>query len=286
MSLSGLLPLLGETEQFAALLNSLRASRAQAAVIAPDPATECTVAALWRESSAPVFVLTPNPESARRLHDRLFTWLGDSAPVFHFSETEDIPFERYVPDRVASHARLRALAAMRGEVSGVKQPLVIASVNAASQATLERSVFDSSTHTLSLRNRINLESQIRRWIDMGYVHEPTVEIPGTFSRRGGILDIFPVSSETPVRIELFDDEVESIRFFDPGTQRSAGKIRTITIPPALETLPRLADAERVQELLGKMDLVGTSEEAQRRIPSELSRVLEGEILDLLKEVTA
>ncbi len=279
MSLSGLLPLLGETEQFAALLNSLRASRAQAAVIAPDPATECTVAALWRESSAPVFVLTPNPESARRLHDRLFTWLGDSAPVFHFSETEDIPFERYVPDRVASHARLRALAAMRGEVSGVKQPLVIASVNAASQATLERSVFDSSTHTLSLRNRINLESQIRRWIDMGYVHEPTVEIPGTFSRRGGILDIFPVSSETPVRIELFDDEVESIRFFDPGTQRSAGKIRTITIPPALETLPRLADAERVQELLGKMDLVGTSEEAQRRIPSELSRVLEGEILD-------
>jgi transcription-repair coupling factor (superfamily II helicase) len=279
MSLSGLLPLLGETEQFAALLNSLRAPRARAAVMAPDPATECTVAALWRESGAPVFVLTPNAESARRLHDRLFTWIGDDAPVFHFSESEDIPFERYVPDRGASHNRLRALSAMRGEMKGVKQPLIVSSINAASQATLERPVFDSSTHTLSLRNRVNLESQIRQWVEMGYVHEPTVEIPGTFSRRGGILDIFPVSRDRPVRIELFDDEIESIRHFDPGTQRSAGKVRSMTIPPALETLPRLADQERVQELLGKIDLVGTSEEAQRRIPSELSRALAGEVQD-------
>ena len=279
MSLSGLLPLLGETEQFAALLNSLRAPRARAAVMAPDPATECTVAALWRESGAPVFVLTPNPESARRLHDRLFTWIGDDAPVFHFSESEDIPFERYVPDRGASHNRLRALAAMRGEVKGVKQPLIVSSINAASQATLERPVFDSSTHTLSLRNRIKLESQIRQWVEMGYVHEPTVEIPGTFSRRGGILDIFPVSRDRPVRIELFDDEIESIRHFDPGTQRSAGKVRSVTIPPALETLPRLADQDRVQELLGNMDLIGTSEEAQRRIPSELSQALAGEVQD-------
>ena len=279
MSLSGLLPLLGETEQFAALLNSLRAPRARAAVMAPGAATECTVAALWRESGAPVFVLTPNPESARRLHDRLFTWLGDDAPVLHFSESENIPFERYVPDRGASHNRLCALVAMRGEVKGVKQPLIVSSINAASQATLERPVFDSSTHTLTLRNRINLESQIRQWVEMGYVHEPTVEIPGTFSRRGGILDIFPVSRDRPVRIELFDDEIESIRHFDPGTQRSAGKVRSVTIPPALETLPRLADQDRVQELLGNMDLIGTSEEAQRRIPSELSRALAGEVQD-------
>jgi len=247
--------------------------------MAPDPATECTVAALWRESGAPVFILTPNPESARRLHDRLFTWIGHDAPVFHFSESEDIPFERYVPDRGASHNRLRALAAMRGEVKGVKQPLIVSSINAASQATLERPVFDSSTHALSLRNRIKLDSQIRQWVEMGYVHEPTVEIPGNFSRRGGILDIWPVSRDLPVRIELFDDEIESIRHFDPGTQRSGGKVRSVTIPPALETLPRLADQDRVQELLGEMDLIGTSEEAQRRIPSELSRALAGEVQD-------
>ena len=279
MSLSGLLPLLGETEQFTALLNILRAPRARVSVIAPDPATECTVATLWRESGAPVFVLTPNPESARKLHDRLFTWLGDDAPIFHFSESEDIPFERYVPDHGASHNRLRALAAMRGEVEGAKQPLVICSVNAASQATLERPVFDSSIRVLSVRDRIKLDPLIKQWVEMGYIHEPTVEIPGTFSRRGGILDIFPVSLERPVRIELFDDEIDSIRLFDPGTQRSAGKVKSVTIPPALETLPRLADQDRVQEQLGKMDLIGTSEEAQRRIPSELSRALAGEVLD-------
>ena len=279
MSLSGLLPLLGETEQFAALLNSLRAPRARAAAIAPDPATEYVVAALWRESDAPMFVLTPNPESARKLHDRLFTWLGDDAPIFHFAESEDIPFERYVPDLGASHQRLRALAALRGEIKGVKKPLVVASIRAATQATLERAVFDSSTHLLSVRDRINLGAQVRQWLDMGYSHEPTVEIPGTISRRGGILDIFPVSRDRPVRIELFDDEIETIRHFDPGTQRSTGKIRSITIPPARETLPRLASEDRVQELLGAMELIGTSEEAQRRIPSDLSQMLAGESLD-------
>ncbi len=279
MSLSGLLPLLGETEQFAALLNSLRPPRARAAAIAPDPATEYVVAALWRESDAPMFVLTPNPESARKLHDRLFTWLGDDAPIFHFAESEDIPFERYVPDLGASHQRLRALAALRGEIKGVKKPLVVASIRAATQATLERAAFDSSTHLLSVRDRINLGAQVRQWLDMGYSHEPTVEIPGTISRRGGILDIFPVSRDRPVRIELFDDEIETIRHFDPSTQRSTGKIRSITIPPARETLPRLASEDRVQELLGAMELIGTSEEAQRRIPSDLSQMLAGESLD-------
>ena len=226
-----------------------------------------------------MFVLTPNPESARKLHDRLFTWLGDDAPIFHFAESEDIPFERYVPDLGASHQRLRALAALRGEIKGVKKPLVVASIRAATQATLERAAFDSSTHLLSVRDRINLEAQVRQWLDMGYSHEPTVEIPGTISRRGGILDIFPVSRDRPVRIELFDDEIETIRHFDPGTQRSTGKIRSITIPPARETLPRLASEDRVQELLGAMELIGTSEEAQRRIPSDLSQMLAGESLD-------
>ncbi|MGA0275547.1 MAG: hypothetical protein ACO3L6_05845, partial [Dehalococcoidia bacterium] len=146
MSLSGLLPLLGQTEQFSGLINSLKSPRGQAAAIAPDPATEATIATLWREIDAPVFVLTPNPESARKLHDRLFTWLGDSAPIFHFAESEDIPFERYVPDLGASHQRIRTLAALRGEIKNARQPLVISSVSAASQATLERAAFDGSTH--------------------------------------------------------------------------------------------------------------------------------------------
>ena len=167
MSLSGLLPLVGQTEQFAVLLNKLRSPRAKASVIAPESATECTVATVWSHFDAPVFVLTPNPESARKLHDRLFTWLGDDAPVFLFSESEDIPFERYIPDRGASHNRLRALAAMRGEVKGVRQPLIVCSVNAASQATIERSVFDSSTHILGVKRTINLDDLINRWIEMG-----------------------------------------------------------------------------------------------------------------------
>ena len=85
---------------------------------------------------------------------------------------------------------------------------------------------------------------------MGYTVEPTVEIPGTISRRGGIVDIFPVAMDRPVRIEFFDDEVESIRHFDPGTQRSKKRrIKSFCVTPGLETLPQLADTETLKRPL-------------------------------------
>ena len=265
-------------------MDRLNQPRADESVITPDASTAFTLATLWQEYGAPVFVLTPNPESARRLSDQLSVWCGDSAPVFQFAEHEGIPFERYVPDLAGTHQRLRALSALRGEwaervASSHRWPIVVASVQAASQATLELRAFESATHMIALRQRHKIDQLTRQWIDMGYVSEPTVEIPGTFSRRGGILDVFPVSSEHPFRIEFFDDEVESIRRFDVSTQRSLGRVKSATITPAHETLPKLADRERVETLLGSMDLAGTTPDVQRRVPSELARLLQGEFLD-------
>ncbi len=86
-----------------------------------------------------------------------------------------------------------------------------------------------------------------QWVELGYQPEDVVEVAGSFSRRGGILDVFPPSSPCPIRIELFGDEIDSLRSFDPATQRSDKRLNTFIVGPATETLPRFAPgaAERL-----------------------------------------
>ena len=71
---------------------------------------------------------------------------------------------------------------------------------------------------------------------MGYRLENIVEVPGTMSHRGGIIDVFPPTSELPVRLEFFGDTIDSLRTFDPATQRSVGKVPSVTLGPAAELL--------------------------------------------------
>ena len=87
-----------------------------------------------------------------------------------------------------------------------------------------------------------MEALILRWIGIGYEPTPVVIEPGTFSRRGGILDIFTLASEYPLRIEFFDDEIESLRLFDPGDQRSVKRVDSARIVAAREALPKLTPA--------------------------------------------
>ena len=90
-----------------------------------------------------------------------------------------------------------------------------------------------------------------------------------------------MTSPQPARIDFFGDEVDSIRLFDPYTQRSTGTVDSITIPPARETLPSIANEERVQNLLGKLNLDWCGPELQQRIPAELGQALRGELTDRL-----
>jgi len=275
MTLEALFPLLVETDEFRGLLAGLRSEKAQVPVQAPEPATAYLVAALWREFRAPVVVLTPHRESARRLVDQLLLWSGEDAPVFHFAETESLPFERLRPDPGNAQQRLRSLTALEDR-SAPEPPLVVTSVTAAMQMTLERRAFRASAHVIKPGDTLRPGELIRRWTDMGYEMEPRVEIPGTAARRGGIIDVFPIGAAAPARIEFFGDEVDSIRWFDPATQRSTGQAERILVVPARETLPALADQARVQRLMTLMDFTGSSDDADSRILEELGRAVRGE----------
>ena len=280
MTLSALLPLLSESERFQELIDRLRAPESREVLIAPDAPTPYVVGALWRAFGAPVVVVTPQPETARRLTDQLFTWLGEDAPVFQFAETETLPYERLSPDRGATHQRIRSLAALEDRLAP-RPPIIVVSAMAASQKTLESGVFRAGSYQVKVGDVSAPDRLVATWLEIGYEVEPTVEIPGTMSRRGGILDVFPVSSDVPYRIEFFGDEVESIRVFDPETQRSVEPATVVTIVPAEETLPLRCDAERVRGLIGGIDFSGRAERVRDRITEELGRALRGEIREEL-----
>jgi transcription-repair coupling factor (superfamily II helicase) len=100
-------------------------------------------------------------------------------------------------------------------------------------------------------DQLDFGETLSRWIEGGYEPVTAVEEPGQFSRRGGLIDVWPAGSDRPVRIELFGDEIDSLRPFDPVTQRSAGRLPAVTILPASE-LP-LWERDAALELLHGID---------------------------------
>ena len=155
-------------------------------------------------------------------------------------------------------------------------PLVVTSISSALIHALPAEVFRQSTHTVATGHRLRLEETLRRWVSLGYRHEPGVEIPGTFSRRGGILDIYPPISPLPTRIELLGDTVETVRLFDPSSQRSVRQVESVTIIPARDVLPTLSDKERAAQLLSQLDFTDCQRSARERIEEELSMLLAGQ----------
>ena len=236
------------------------------------------IAAAYKRMGLPTLILTPRPEDARRLHDQLLTYLGDSHPIHIFPSSDVLPFERLAVDLSTSHERLSALSALweanHEEVS--EQPIVIAPVVAVLRSVfspeLLSSVLASSPYGKGLKvgERIpKVEDLLQYWVSLGYRNQPLVESPGEFSQRGGILDIFPVNHGLPIRIELFDDEVDTIRAFDPITQRSIRDVTLFTVIPAKEQLPNLTDRTEIDEAIGRLQFDKCSQDTKDRIEDDL-----------------
>ena len=275
-----------DTDEFNTIRIALNQTKANVPTICPEPANPILIAALWRALRVPTLVITPNPDSAQRIVDQLPTWLGtpdvdeEGSPIHHFIESGGIPFERYEPDRGTGHLRITTLDALRNHTNlNSCPPLVVASVHAAAERTIEASNFDDAVRELRVGDRIDLPETMRHLTSSGYEVQPTVELPGTASRRGGIIDIFPVGTVHPVRIELFDDEIESIRHFDVETQRSFKDVESVRIVPAREELPAFMDPETAERAIGDLntDNIDFTRLSGHRVSDELNLVADGAI---------
>ncbi|MBQ11559.1 MAG: transcription-repair coupling factor [Planctomyces sp.] len=280
MPLKGVLSTVNNHPGFSSLVEGIGGEGAPPQITARQGAAPVYIGALWERHKVPMLVITPRPEDARRLHDQLLTYLGEDEPVYLLPEPEVLPFERLAVDANTSNQRLEALAALAlsrrtKEDPAQTSPIVVTSINAALRPTLPPNVMSggepdaNNENSWKIGERVRLNELLVRWVELGYRSEPVVETPGTFSHRGGIIDIFPSQADLPFRIELWDDQIDTIRTFDPRTQRSVDTTESVSIIPAREQLPNVADRNRVEKLVEQMDFSRCDQEIRERIEDEL-----------------
>ncbi len=277
MNLAGILPLIED-----ALGGGLPPPDAPSTVGVSDGAKPCFLAALARQAQSPLLVVTSRPHRALALSEELAAWLGGDENIYLFPPRDTLPYERLAPDWAAVRDRLRLLSLLAEPspadpslAAGRRPPapVVVACVQALSQAIIAPAEMRSAGETITTGGALAPEPFLRRLAQRGYRFEPLVDVPGQASRRGGIIDLFPPDAELPLRIELLGDRVESIRLFDPSTQRTLRLVESATVGPAREMLLPQPGA---WELLARLDLAACAMEVGRRFQDELSLLAAGE----------
>ncbi len=249
MNLSGLLPIVESLPGYQQLVDALEAGTPPAAVEGRglgiiSAARPYLVAAVYRRLGRPILLLTTRSERVSQWVEQLRVWTNSEA-ILPFPEPDALPYERVPWSRETISDRLSALTELvrwQGGTQAQDAPLVVASARAFMHKTLPLREFRMGLREYRQGQEINLQRTLELWVENGYRPETVVEDPGTFSRRGGLIDVFPPNLLRPVRIELFGDEIESLRLFDPTTQRSDERIAHFALAPASEALPRLAPA--------------------------------------------
>jgi transcription-repair coupling factor (superfamily II helicase) len=197
------------------------------------PARSLVEAVLASSRKGPVVVVVPDerrlPPAISDLTSFLHA-LGSERRVLPFPAFALDPYRGLSPHLDVVAARLKALAGLLSR----EDVIVVASAPALLYRTAEPSVLQSSTRTLRPKETVDPLELERFFVLGGYRYEDPVTTPGDFTRRGGILDVFPSASEWPIRIELVGDEIEEIRTFDPESQRTRETLEEAKIGPASE----------------------------------------------------
>jgi transcription-repair coupling factor (superfamily II helicase) len=173
--------------------------------------------------------VTRDTQQAHALEGELNIYAG-GLPVLHFPDWETLPYDAFSPHPDIVSQRIATLY----RLPTVSRGVLVVPVATLMQRIAPRSHITGSGLVLAKGQKLDLIGEQRRLEASGYRNVPQVAEPGDFAVRGSLLDIFPMGTAEPYRIELFDDEVESIRSFDPETQRSQQQVEKIELLPARE----------------------------------------------------
>jgi transcription-repair coupling factor (superfamily II helicase) len=272
-----LLTLIKDQTAYRKLLEGLK-GRGDKAVVALDAARPYLIAALHNALRLPILVVTAQPENAKKLHEQLSNWHSGGEAML-FPEPDVLPYERLASDTTTELERIQVLSALANasKEPDAIPPLVVASAAALMSRTTTFHDFTSACGTLTLGTHIEPFRLLKALEGAGYRLENTVEVPGAVSHRGGIIDIFPPTSDLPFRLEFFGDIIDSIRNFDPATQRSTTKAPAVTYGPAAELLaPRRMDKLSLENILNSLNLTGCAAEAKQQFQSDIAALLAGQ----------
>ena len=198
------------------------------------------LAALYADLHRPVIFITDRSDHALTLLDELAFWSPEMARYL-FPEPTPLFYEQAAWGSLTRRDRILALTALAiyhipGAPRPSLPPLVVVPTRAIMSRTLPRREFLKACRLLKPDLQVQPEALQRSWVDIGYLASETVLEPGQFSRRGGLLDVWPSSEPVPVRLDFFGDVLESLRSFDPATQRTSQPLKQVLITPAREVL--------------------------------------------------
>ncbi len=188
-------------------------------------------ALLFRDEPAQMLVIAATLEEADALAGDLSSLLPD-VPVLHFPEQEILPYDKKSPYKGLVGQQVEVLHRLQsGDPS-----IVVTSAKGLKWKVLPPREIKEYTLKFQAGDDVDPEDVVRRLAEMGYYAVPRVDAPGDVARKGGILDVFSVSYENPLRLEFFGDTIESIRFFDATTQRSLRPIESALVPPCSQLI--------------------------------------------------
>ncbi len=269
--LSGLLALSVKNREIQRIVTLLK-QREELSAVAPGSARAYLSAVLYRALGRPVLFLTSQPEHARSFSEQLQTWLP-SGDIMLFPEPDMLPYERMASDAATETDRLRVLEALEKG-----NPLVVTSIPALVSRTIDASAFRDNVQSVRLGMDIRPFDLLTGLEKLGYRAENVVELPGMMSHRGGIIDIWPATHDLPVRLEFFGDTIDSIRRFDPDTQRSNETIGSVGIGPATELLAMKSAGEgHVESVQEKLDLSGCTRETVEQYRTDFVELGQGKL---------
>jgi len=182
------------------------------------------------ERDAPLLVVTASSQDAWRLENELCFFAPTGLPVSVFPDWETLPYDAFSPLPEIVSQRLSTLY----RLPEMERGIVIVPAATLMQRIAPRSFLDAHSLMLDVGDRLEIEPFRARLTAAGYQSVDQVMAHGEFAVRGSLIDLFPMGAAEPYRIDLFDDEVETIRTFDPETQLSVDEVPAIRLLPARE----------------------------------------------------
>ncbi len=195
----------------------------------PGAALSLAIAEAASNAKRFTLLLTADSQSAERLQEELAFFAPD-LPVLHFPDWETLPYDLFSPHQDIVSQRIATLYQLPELSHGV---LVVPITTALHRLAPKRFLLGSSL-VLDVGQKLDVEQMRLRLEAAGYRCVDTVYEHGEFAVRGALIDLFPMGSALPYRIDLFDDEIETLRTFDPENQRSIDKVESIRLLPARE----------------------------------------------------
>ena len=230
----------------------LTAQRAIASGV-PEGMDALLIGELARNAGAPILHVARDGQRLATLEEAI-GFFAPGVRVVSFPAWDSVPYDRVGPNAEIIAERIEALSALAAREEGDEAPLVLlTSVNAVLQRVPPRSFIEASSLNLRAGKVLNMGKLVERLESAGYGRAGTVTDPGQYAVRGGILDLYPPGGQ-PVRLDFFGDTLESIRAFNPETQRTEARIEAVDFLPmsevALTPEIRSGFRQRYVELFG------------------------------------